>query len=195
MDDLLTKPILSRDLDDLLHRVASKLADMEGRVATPGNPVSANLHAVAVSDGADGRITREDSLKESDPWLDQTHIREMNDWVQIHDRGFWERASDQFRLDLARLLKTLREALASDRLVDAAEAAHSLKGVSLMLGFRRLGGLSREMEDLIRVGGSERWDAKLAEIEAGLEPTLARLDSLLEELRPPGYARSSVSRT
>jgi HPt (histidine-containing phosphotransfer) domain-containing protein len=114
--------------------------------------------------------------------VEHAQVRELDEWVRTNDRGFWTRTTAQFRVDMARLLKALREQLAVPRLAEARETAHSLKGVCLMLGFSRLGRMAREMEDLILEGRIGAWAGAMEAMEAGVEPSLADLAAFLDRL-------------
>jgi CheY-like chemotaxis protein len=182
MDDVLTKPILSRDLDALLERMETRLEERpakrgpEVRAPDADSPASMAAYPIAAKPGAEARAAT------APGWVDHAQVRELDEWVRVHDRGFWPRTAAQFRHDMARLLKALREELAVPRLEDACETAHSIKGVCLMLGFGRLGRMAKEMEDLIREGRMDAWPGKLDGIEAGVEPSLADLMACLDRL-------------
>lgn len=174
MDEVMTKPILARDLDALLIRLGER---EEKRLALDAAKTVTGKAAPAYA--PDPRPATSDEHEST--WVDARHLMELDEWVRVHDKGFWIRGVVQFRLDAARLVKAIREGIAREKLVEACEAAHSLKGVCLMLGFSRLGAFSKELENLIRDGQAAAWKGKIAEIEEGLEPSVAELRALVRK--------------
>ena len=152
MDDVLTKPILSEDLNRALaHWLGtSHVPGLRGRRAAEPAPVHSQ-------------------------WVDVRHLREMDEWIRTYDPGFWPRAEDQFRASAERLIGSLREAFAAGRGPDSFEAAHSLKGICLMMGLSRLGDICKRLEGMADQKGSADWDGLVAELETALEPSLEEL--------------------
>jgi signal transduction histidine kinase/ActR/RegA family two-component response regulator/HPt (histidine-containing phosphotransfer) domain-containing protein len=155
MDDVLTKPILSEDLNRALARWL-------------GAPSSPSPAAADASWRGAGRAAAAGSQ-----WVDIRHLREMDEWIRAYDPGFWPRAEDQFRASADRLILSIRESFAGGRGREAVEASHSLKGLCLMMGLSRLAELSRRLESMAAEGkGAAGWDGLLGEMEAVLEPSL-----------------------
>jgi CheY-like chemotaxis protein len=164
MDDVLTKPILARDLEALLGRLAARFE---------AGPPKARESAEAA---------KPDPEPESEStWIDARHVSELDEWVRNHDATFWTRATSQFRLDVSRLSEAVRAAIEEGNRSDAGEAAHSLKGVALMLGFQGIGRKAKQLEDLIRDGKGAAWSGKLKEIEEAVEPSLEELRAKFEQ--------------
>ena len=192
MDEVMTKPILARDLNALLarlgegeeKRLALSVAADKARKEPALPPVPA-LVPVTAPDHANPETA-------GSAWMDDRHVLELDEWVRVHDRGFWDRAVAQFRLDLARLVKAAREGIAREKLVEACEAAHSLKGVALMLGFSRIGACSKELENLIRDGEAGVWNEKLEEVEAAVDPSVAELRALVKRWALQGAVKETA---
>ena len=147
MDDVLTKPILSEDLN----RALSRWLGAPRQAAPKAVPAPA-----------------------SSQWIDSRHLREMDEWIRVYDPGFWPRAQDQFRASADRLIAAIRDAFAAGRMGEAGEAAHSLKGLCLMMGLSRLGDLCKRLEGAAGSGDAD-WRALLSELESVLEPSLSEM--------------------
>jgi HPt (histidine-containing phosphotransfer) domain-containing protein len=96
----------------------------------------------------------------------------MNRWVRLHKPGFWQQAQEQFEESYRRQTQTIAAACSKGRFREAGEAAHSLKGVCLMLGLRHLGDICHSLEALGPAGDGEGWQRLLDELEASREPSL-----------------------
>ncbi|MDB5103152.1 MAG: putative Hybrid histidine kinase [Fibrobacteres bacterium] len=148
MDDVITKPILTEDLQ----RVLTRWLGMPGHRP---DPVASDPPASA--------------------WVDVRHLREMDEWIRIYDPGFWERAQDQFRTSAGNLISSLRQSLESGRTAEAAESAHALKGLCLMMGLSRMGDLCKSLEDPGLQGGPMGWIGILGDLQTFLEPSLEEM--------------------
>ncbi|HKP95359.1 MAG TPA: ATP-binding protein [Fibrobacteria bacterium] len=147
MDDVLTKPILAEELQNVLSRWLGTAKPRQA-VAAPKTPHS--------------------------NWVDLRHLREMDEWIRVYDPRFWERAQHQFRDSAARLIASIRAAFEAGNLGEAGESAHSLKGLCLMLGLSRMGEACKSLEVACAHGGAE-WLLHFSDLEASLEPSLAEM--------------------
>jgi CheY-like chemotaxis protein/HPt (histidine-containing phosphotransfer) domain-containing protein len=155
MDDVLTKPILSEELNRALAHWLGGLA------ASPSAGVDAHWRGVGKAAGPGSH------------WVDIRHLREMDEWIRAYDPGFWPRAEDQFRASADRLIMSIRESFSGRRGREAVEASHALKGLCLMMGLSRLAELCRRLESMAAEGkGAAGWNDLLNELEAVLEPSL-----------------------
>jgi CheY-like chemotaxis protein/HPt (histidine-containing phosphotransfer) domain-containing protein len=152
MDDVLTKPILSEALNRALSQWLGPARQPPAQPAVRGAGASPT----------------------PSQWVDVRHLREMDEWIRTYDPGFWPRAEDQFRASADRLIGALREAFANGRAREAAEAAHSLKGICLMMGLSRIGDICKRLEVSAAQGNAE-WESLLGELEAMLDPSLEEL--------------------
>ncbi|MBW8887854.1 MAG: response regulator [Fibrobacteres bacterium] len=152
MDEVLTKPILSEALNRALSRWLGPSRQ------APERPIRGAAASPLPSQ-----------------WVDVRHLREMDEWIRTYDPGFWPRAEDQFRASAERLIGALREAFAAGRAREAAESAHSLKGICLMMGLSRIGDVCKRLEALAVQGANADWESLLAELETALEPSLEEL--------------------
>jgi HPt (histidine-containing phosphotransfer) domain-containing protein len=147
MDDVITKSILTEELHGALARWLGKAGPERAAAPSP--------------------LPRPD-------WVDLRRFREMDKWIRTYDPRFWERAQDQFRNSYRRLVLAIREAFQSGRLPEAAESAHSLKGLCLMLGLRRMSECCASLEALCAERNAE-WASHVSQLESSLEPSLAEL--------------------
>jgi HPt (histidine-containing phosphotransfer) domain-containing protein len=99
----------------------------------------------------------------------------MDEWIRAYDPGFWPRAEDQFRASAERLIGSLRDAFTAGRGRDSFEAAHSLKGICLMMGLSRLGDICKRLEGMADQDGNAGWERLVDELEIALEPSLEEL--------------------
>jgi CheY-like chemotaxis protein/HPt (histidine-containing phosphotransfer) domain-containing protein len=148
MDDVITKPILTDELQRALKRWLGAAGPESAPVSYP--------------------------LPDSD-WVDVRHLREMNEWIRTYDPGFWDRAQEQFRNSANRLISTMRDAVASGRHREAAESAHALKGLCLMMGLTRMGDVCKSLELLGPQGAGAEWDAMFGDLAGFMEPSLAEM--------------------
>ncbi|MEO6096722.1 MAG: ATP-binding protein [Fibrobacteria bacterium] len=148
MDDVITKPILTEDLQRVLSRWlgADKVA---AAGVTPPIPRS--------------------------PWVDVRHLREMDEWIRSYDPGFWDRAQEQFRSSAVRLIAAIRDFRSKDRFREAGESAHALKGLCLMMGLSRMGEVCKNLEVMVAQDASHRWNDHVDELETCMEPSLAEM--------------------
>ncbi|GEM_PF-1548610 len=148
MDDVITKPILTEELQRALSRWLGVANPGPAQVASP--------------------------LPRS-PWVDVRHIREMDEWIRSYDPGFWDRAQDQFRGSATRLIASIREAQGAGRLRETGESAHALKGLCLMMGLSRMSEVCRQLEVLVAQGEGAHWSGHVDELETCMEPSLAEM--------------------
>jgi CheY-like chemotaxis protein/HPt (histidine-containing phosphotransfer) domain-containing protein len=132
MDAMITKPILDRDLEEILTRWLGPSRDRG-----PDGPAEGDASA------GGGEAETE--------WVDRSQLEEMNRWVRLHKPGFWQQAQEQFEESYRRQTQTIAAACSKGRFREAGEAAHSLKGVCLMLGLRHLGGKDTQRQRTIVV--------------------------------------------
>ncbi len=170
MDDVVTKPILSWDLDRVLAKwTASKGPDWVrpdrvrlDRVGTPGH----------VSAGSGPAGPDRDS-----EWVDIRHLREMDEWIRTYDPDFWNRAIQQFEESLERLAASIRREGDSGQYREAQEATHALKGLCFMLGLKRMGDVCKNLEAIFTQAGAPRWQAELDALQGMANPSLSELRS------------------
>ena len=148
MDDVVTKPILTEELNRALGRWLGVSRPAQSKVA---------------------------SAIPSSAWVDTRHLREMDEWIRTYDPGFWSRAQEQFRGSAARLIGSIQDAFAKGRHHEAAEAAHALKGLCLMMGLSRMGETCKRLELLGAEKRETGWTPLLGELESCLEPSLAEM--------------------
>ncbi len=148
MDDVVTKPILSEDLQRALARWLG--APLAGPAKVTGTLPSSH-------------------------WVDTRHLREMDEWIRTYDPGFWGRAQEQFRGSAARLIGSIQDSFAQGRHREASEAAHALKGLCLMMGLSRMGETCKRLELLGSERRETGWTGLLGELEECLEPSLAEM--------------------
>ena len=163
MDDVLTKPLLAEDLHLALSRwlgAAHPAPEPKGSGSEAGKAGAAPASQL----------------------VDVGHLRQMDEWIRDNDPGFWPRAEDQFRISAQRQITAIHEAFSAGRGREAAEAAHSLKGLCLMMGLSRLGDLGKRLEILASEGKSQGWDDLLGEVRTVLEPSL---EQMRKQVGPP----------
>jgi signal transduction histidine kinase/ActR/RegA family two-component response regulator len=148
MDDVITKPILTEELQRALSRWLGTAGPAKTQVT---------------------------STVPRSPWVDVRHLREMDEWIRSYDPGFWERAQEQFRQSAVRLIASIREAGREGRPRDAGESAHALKGLCLMMGLSRMGEVCRILEEAAAQEGNEDWNAQVEELEICMEPSLTEM--------------------
>jgi signal transduction histidine kinase/ActR/RegA family two-component response regulator len=148
MDDVITKPILTEELQRALSRWlgASKVAP-----STVTSPIPRS------------------------PWVDIRHLREMDEWIRCYDPGFWERAQEQFRASAVRLIAAIRDSRSQGKIREAGESAHALKGLCLMMGLSRMGEVCKSLEVLVAQDADPRWNDQVDELETCMEPSLAEM--------------------
>lgn len=156
MDEMITKPIMEKDLVRVLSRWKKNgHPETEPAHWTPSPP------APKAPD------------PEAGEWIDFAQMEEMNTWILQYKPGFWENARTQFEDAYKRQSRAIREACAGSRFQEAGEAAHAFKGVCMMLGFRRMGEICGSLEAMGLGGDTSRWRELMAELEAAREPSLA----------------------
>ncbi|MDQ3002719.1 MAG: ATP-binding protein [Fibrobacterota bacterium] len=148
MNDMITKPIMTEEL----HRVLSRWLGV-----TKPAPADADADA------------------SPSQWIDVHHLREMDEWIRTYDPGFWERAQERFRESAHRLIVSIREAHEAGRPSEAAEAAHALKGLCLMLGLSKMGETCGKLEAVSIGGNGAGWGEHLTELMSFIEPSLLEM--------------------
>ena len=148
MDDVLTKPILSSELNHVLIRWLGV-----GMSMAPSEPAG---------------------KAEPSDWVDVGHLREMDEWIRTYDPAFWDRAVDQFRGSAQRLIASIREAGTEGKFSEAGESAHTLKGLCLMMGLSRLGETCKSLETGTAMENSD-WLARIEILETLIEPSLLEM--------------------
>jgi signal transduction histidine kinase/CheY-like chemotaxis protein/HPt (histidine-containing phosphotransfer) domain-containing protein len=148
MDDVITKPILTEELQRALSRWLGPVGSARAQASAPA-PHS--------------------------PWVDVRHLREMDEWIRSYDPGFWERAQDQFRDSAVRLIAAIRESVAGGRMHEAGESAHALKGLCLMMGLSRMGEVCKDLEAMAVQGRDARLSEQVRELETSMEPSLTEM--------------------
>ena len=148
MDDVITKPILTEELQRALSRWLG--------TAGPAKPKAA-------------------SAMPRSPWVDVRHLRQMDEWIRAYDPGFWERAQEQFRQSAVRLIGSIREAGREGRTRETGESAHALKGLCLMMGLSRMGEVCRVLEDAAAKEALGNWSVHAEELETFMEPSLMEM--------------------
>jgi CheY-like chemotaxis protein/HPt (histidine-containing phosphotransfer) domain-containing protein len=154
MDEMITKPIMERDLVRVLSRW-KKEKEPEAPQWTATAPTAPSNGAVEAND-----------------WIDFAQMEEMNAWILQYKPGFWDNARGQFDDAYRRQTRAIREACGAGRFQEAGEAAHAFKGVCMMLGFRRMGEICGSLEAMGLGGDTLRWRELMAELEAAREPSL-----------------------
>lgn len=82
------------------------------------------------------------------------------------DASFLQQVIETYLADAVNLLATLQQAVANSQADDLRRAAHSLKSNSANLGATTLTALSRELEEMGRLGNLIGTQDKLAALEA-----------------------------
>jgi len=148
MDDVLTKPILSAELNRMLNRWLGMGMGVTGLESHPAHDVS--------------------------DWVDVGHLQGMDEWIQTYDPGFWDRAVEQFRDSAQRLIASIRQTRGEGRVHEAAESAHTLKGLCLMMGLSRLGETCKGLEAETS-SEAAAWPEMIATLENLIEPSLVEM--------------------
>jgi signal transduction histidine kinase/DNA-binding NarL/FixJ family response regulator len=159
MDDVLTKPILSKELNRMLSRW---LGITIGLPSSDGETAPQTYHQPSPK-------------SQKSEWVDVGHLREMDEWAKTYDPLFWDRAVDQFRDSAHRLIGEIRSARLEGRLHEAEEAAHTLKGLCLMMGLSRMGETCKSLEEGGEDGEDVDWSAQVASLETLIEPSLTEM--------------------
>src|SRR5690606_38180894 len=147
MDEVVTKPILAGQLQKVLSRWIrlAKTSPVPGSAIPPSE------------------------------WVDVRHLREMDEWIRSYDPAFWRRAEDQFRGSALRLISAMRESALGGRIPEASGAAHSLKGLCLMMGLSRMGAVCLSLESISEEGPDSEWIDTITSLETYLEPSLEEM--------------------
>jgi CheY-like chemotaxis protein/HPt (histidine-containing phosphotransfer) domain-containing protein len=150
MDEMITKPVMDRDLLRVLARLKP------GAAPEPA-------HWVATPPPEPGR---------PEELVDYAQMEEMNHWILQYKPGFWDKARMQFDDAYRRQMRALRDAFVAGRFQEAGDAAHAFKGVCFMLGFRRMGEICSSLEAIGLGADHSRWREFLADLEAARDPSL-----------------------
>jgi signal transduction histidine kinase/CheY-like chemotaxis protein/HPt (histidine-containing phosphotransfer) domain-containing protein len=167
MDDLITKPILDRELRRVLVTVARRLPDG----FNPAMETAEKLLVAAMSRSRSGPHPGQPD----DGWVDPALLSQMDTWIRQYNPGFWENAITEFDASFGQLTKTMRKAFIEGNFQAAGEAAHTLKGVGLMMGMQRLADICHDLEALGLGGDPVQWPSLLDDLEAARDPTLQAL--------------------
>lgn len=159
MNDVLTKPILSKELERIF-------AHWTRRVVKP-----AFVNNQVVNPEVESAISSE--------WVDVRYLNEMNDWIQSYDPDYWKRAITQFIKSAERLLNSLREAIHNGNFHSASESAHAFKGVCLMMGLNRMGQACKDMELFGVMEKKSEWLSHIVILESMIEPSLLELKKII----------------
>jgi signal transduction histidine kinase/DNA-binding NarL/FixJ family response regulator len=154
MDDVLTKPILSAELDRMLSKWVG-VAEL--------NSSASNQKAAVISE-----------------WVDTEHLRQMDEWIRTYDPNFWIRTMEHFRDSANRLIRSMQADGQAGRMEKLAESAHALKGLCLMMGLSRISNICKHLEN--EQATQSDWKNKISDLEKCLEPSLAQMQKYLQGL-------------
>jgi signal transduction histidine kinase/CheY-like chemotaxis protein/HPt (histidine-containing phosphotransfer) domain-containing protein len=155
MDDMITKPIMEKDLAAVMARWFG-----EGRAPAP-SWVAEPSAAYAAEPAAE--------------WVDAHQLGEMNTWIRQYHPGYWDKTLSLFEKSFQKLYQSIRDACEAGRFEEAGESAHALRGACVMLGMRRLADTCLSLEALGLGGKTAAWVDLLGNLAAEREPTLKEL--------------------
>jgi CheY-like chemotaxis protein len=158
MDDYVAKPVRAEELRAVLERWAAPGMKAARERARGAGAAPADAVNLAV--------------------LDDLFGSEM-----AEDPGFVDKLVEVYVDEAEQRLEALSEAIERGDARALAEAAHSLRGSSLMMGLEKLGALSSELEQLGKGGSLEGADAVLARLEAEFEQRRAALGAMRQPRR------------
>jgi len=148
MNDVLTKPILTAELDRILNQWLA--AEQLERKKQPQSEII---------------------------FVNQNHLKEMDEWIKSYDPQFWVRTIAQFRSSSHRLIRVSRDALATNNLNEVKESMHALKGLCLMMGLSHLSDICNNLDKNDENTSHATCDQIINELENAIEPSLAALSN------------------
>ncbi len=150
MNDVLTKPILSKEIN---------------RVLAQWLPVVKKEYPTSTASEKNGQ------------WLDSNYLSEMDDWFLVHNPDYWDHSIKLFRDSAQLLIATIRSAALASKLHEMGESAHTLKGLCLMMGLRRMGNVCIKLE--LANDANVDWNALVTNLEDYLEPSLMEMNQFI----------------
>ena len=154
MDGYLPKPIRSQDLDQILEQYAVKIPGKDAEKSVPPRLPAAGESAV--------------------------DARELLERIG-DDREFLTELFETFRDDYSKQLEAMRTALGNGDAMEAAHAAHSLKGALSNLSAKRASALAAELESAGKEGDLQRVESWLRDLEPELTRVVDALSALCQE--------------
>ncbi len=153
MDDVITKPIISGELQKTLSHWLGLLPFDDPSTSLPISNSKSDL-------------------------LDLQHIKEMNEWIQTFDKNYWSKSIGQFRASADRLIQSLQSAHTQNNSHDLQEAAHALKGLCLMMGLSQMAKGCKQLEESQIPAMDENNSITIQNIFDLVEPSLADLQKI-----------------
>lgn len=101
----------------------------------------------------------------------------MDDWFLVHNPDYWDHSIKLFRDSAQLLIATIRSAALASKLHEMGESAHTLKGLCLMMGLRRMGNVCIKLE--LANDANVDWNALVTNLEDYLEPSLMEMNQFI----------------
>ena len=165
MNDYLSKPVRSADLEAALHRW---LQGRDGRDADVGT--------------VDAKGTIPDGL---DDVIDRSQVGELLALDPDGSAGFLAAMVESYHDTLAETMPRIRAATDGSDWPALEEAAHKLKGVAANMGLQRVHEAAAKLVAGVRLGDCSDAGPTLAALEAALAPAASALEALLAQVPDP----------
>jgi len=173
MDDYMSKPVRSEDIQAVLERWASN-GEGDKAGASPAAPESSDVKesATAITDNSSATAA---------PALDAEVVARLRTLAESTDASLLNQIFEAFNSDGEARLETMRGALGTGDAESLRKSAHALKGASANIGARQMAGLAQELQALGEAGTVEGAAVIIDQLETEFERVQTEI---VDQLKP-----------